>query len=163
MALKWSTDATLCVPVHGYQVKHRLLLVQERDVVSLPLRRGATFRRAATPTRFQLLKRFDFEPSLMRSGVIAADQDGTAFLFVKGAPSMVKPLLRDKSLSQCCCCSHAKCDHASGHTCSRCCACCHAYEHASSTRTSRLWCHTEVKLVAYLYQIYNIKRPDICL
>ena len=80
------------------QMKHKVPAIQERDVVSLPLRAKSTPRAAAVPARFQVLKRFDFEPRLMRSGVIAAQHNGTALLYVKGAPGMIKPLLREEPL-----------------------------------------------------------------
>ena len=44
-----------------------------------------------------VLKRFEFESRLMRSGVVAVDsqgQPGTALLFVRGAPARVEQLIK---------------------------------------------------------------------
>ena len=78
--------------------------LQKRDLVTLPLGEGVAApnpHKPAVPTTLQVLKRFDFEPGLMRSGVIATHSQGppgTALLFVKGAPGMVKPLVRKEVL-----------------------------------------------------------------
>lgn len=76
--------------------------MQERDVIALPLRPpNADARQPAVPRTLQVLKRFNFEPALMRSGVLVADNavsKGSALLFVKGAPARVKSLLRADSL-----------------------------------------------------------------
>ena len=75
--------------------------MQERDLLTLPLK-GRSSQTAAS-TKLRVLKRFDFEPGLMRSGVIAAEPSapaGTALLFVKGAPSRMKPLLRKATLPE---------------------------------------------------------------
>ena len=89
-------------------------IMQERDQIALPLK-GNVGQRETASARLNVLKRFSFEPALMRSGVIAAQHNapaGTALLFVKGAPSKVKPLLRGSTLphdfQEVC---HQFCDH----------------------------------------------------
>ena len=83
---------------------HVALLVQERDLVALPLKRSANAnpRQPAALVTLQVLRRFNFEPALMRSGIVAANQHeaaaGTALLFVKGAPSKLKLLLKGNTL-----------------------------------------------------------------
>ena len=44
----------------------------------------------------QVLRRFEFDPALMRSGVVAVDCDDpdTGLVFVRGAPSVVEQLVR---------------------------------------------------------------------
>lgn len=79
------------------------MLMQERDLVALPLKRStnANPRQPAALVTLQVLRRFNFEPALMRSGIIAAEHEaaaGTALLFVKGAPSKLKPLLKGNTL-----------------------------------------------------------------
>ena len=62
---------------------------------------GQEPHKPAALTTLQVLKCFNFEPGLMRSGVIATQPEGppgTALLFVKGAPGMVKPLVRHETL-----------------------------------------------------------------
>ena len=82
---------------------HVALLVQERDLVALPLQ-GSTSANPHQPAALvtlQVLRRFNFEPALMRSGIVAAEHEaaaGTALLFVKGAPSKIKTLLRKSTL-----------------------------------------------------------------
>lgn len=69
--------------------------MQERDLVSLP-----AFRSSGVTT-LKVLKRFEFEASLMRSGVIAVDRAkprSPALLFVRGAPNKVQGLVSDDSL-----------------------------------------------------------------
>ncbi len=63
--------------------------------MSLPLRLKSG--RPASLTKLQVLKRFEFESRLMRSGVVAVDSDedpNTALLFVKGAPTKVEQLIK---------------------------------------------------------------------
>lgn len=75
--------------------------LQERDLLTLPLKGFANPRHPAALARLQVLKRISFEPALMRSGVVAADHKapaGSALLFVKGAPSRIRPLLRQCTL-----------------------------------------------------------------
>lgn len=71
------------------------MTVQERNVVSLPLRpKSGT---PASSTKLQVLKRFDFESRLMRSGVVATDSSGhhtKTLLFVRGAPTQIEQLIR---------------------------------------------------------------------
>ncbi|DBA92220.1 TPA: hypothetical protein ACH3X1_015928 [Trebouxia sp. C0004] len=67
----------------------------ERNLVSLPLRLRSG--RPASLTKLQVLKRFEFESCLMRSGVVAVDSDedpDTALLFVRGAPTKVEQLIK---------------------------------------------------------------------
>lgn len=69
--------------------------MQERDLVSLPLR--VEPGRPTTITKLTVLKRFEFESRMMRSGVVAMDsegQPGTALLFVRGAPARVEQLIK---------------------------------------------------------------------
>lgn len=64
-------------------------------MVSLPLR--LKWDRPASLTKLQVLKRFEFESRLMRSGVVAVDSEedpNTALLFVRGAPAKVEELIR---------------------------------------------------------------------
>ncbi len=75
--------------------------MQERDLLTLPLKSSTNPRQTAAPRRIHVLKRISFEPGLMRSGVVAADHKadaGTALLFIKGAPSKMKPMLRKRTL-----------------------------------------------------------------
>ena len=76
--------------------------MQGRDTIALPLRDNANPREPAALRKLQVLKRFDFEPTLMRSGVVAraehSTSHGAALLFVKGAPGRIKPLLRGDSV-----------------------------------------------------------------
>lgn len=77
--------------------------MQERDLLTLPLKRSTNPRGPAALRRLRVLKRFSFEPGLMQSGVVAAETTapaGTALLFVKGAPAKMKPLLSRRSLPQ---------------------------------------------------------------
>ena len=63
-------------------------------MVSLPLR--LKWDRPASLTKLQVLKRFEFESRLMRSGVVAVDSEedpNTALLFVRGAPAKVEELI----------------------------------------------------------------------
>ncbi|KAL0028992.1 hypothetical protein WJX77_010388 [Trebouxia sp. C0004] len=73
-----------------------------RDAIALPLRDNAHPHEPAALRTLQVLKRFDFEPTLMRSGIVARAEHGTShstvLLFVKGAPSRIKPLLRGDSV-----------------------------------------------------------------
>ena len=68
--------------------------LQERNLVALPLNRG--HRMVDQVLTLQILRRFEFEASLMRSGVVAVDTDNpdTGLLFVRGAPSTVEQLIR---------------------------------------------------------------------
>ncbi len=76
--------------------------MQGRDAIALPLKDNAHPRKPAALRTLQVLKRFDFEPTLMRSGIVARAEHGTSrgavMLFVKGAPSRIKPLLRGDSV-----------------------------------------------------------------
>ncbi len=78
----------------GPRPKQRGVTLQERNLVALPLNRG--HRVTDQVLTLQILRRFEFEASLMRSGVVAVDTDNpdTGLLFVRGAPSMVEQLIR---------------------------------------------------------------------
>ena len=68
--------------------------MQERNTVALPLYRGK--HRSAHTTTLNILRRFEFESSLMRSGAVCVDSEGplgSALLFVRGAPSTVEHLV----------------------------------------------------------------------
>lgn len=81
---------------------HCIACMQGRDAIALPLRDPAKPRKPAALRKLQVLKSFNFEPTLMRSGTIAraehSTSHGAALLFVKGAPSRIKPLLRGGSV-----------------------------------------------------------------
>ena len=83
---------------------HCVACMQGRDAIALPLKDNAHPRRPAALRTLQVLKRFDFEPSLMRSGIVAraelSTSHGAALLFFKGAPSRIKPLLRGDSVPE---------------------------------------------------------------
>ena len=69
--------------------------MQERDLVLLP-----SFRSSGMTTP-KVLKRFEYEASLMRLGVIAVDRakpGSPALLFVRGAPNKVQGLVSDGTL-----------------------------------------------------------------
>ena len=71
------------------------MTVQERNVVSLPLRPKSGG--PASSTKLQVLKRFEFESRLMRSGVVATDSSGRhtkTLLFVRGAPAQIEQMIR---------------------------------------------------------------------
>jgi len=70
------------------------VILQERNLVALPLNRG--HRMADQVLTLQILRRFEFEAPLMRSGVVAVDTDNpdTGLLFVRSAPSAVEQLIR---------------------------------------------------------------------
>ncbi|DBA77186.1 TPA: hypothetical protein ACH3X1_009760 [Trebouxia sp. C0004] len=70
------------------------VILQERNLVVLPLNKG--HRMADQVLTLQILRRFEFEAPLMRSGVVAVDTDNpdTGLLFVRGTPSMVEHLIR---------------------------------------------------------------------
>ena len=68
--------------------------MQERNTVALPLYKG--FHKSARTVTLSILRRFEFESSLMRSGAVCTDSAGppdSALLFVRGAPSMVEQLV----------------------------------------------------------------------
>lgn len=69
-------------------------MVQDRNVVALPLKHAND--KSATQTTLQLLKRFEFESQLLRSGVLAADSaapEDEAVYFVRGAPAAIEDLV----------------------------------------------------------------------
>ena len=70
------------------------MLLQGRNLVALPLNKG--HKVSDQVVTFQVLKRFEFESPLMRSGVVAVDTDepDTGLLFVRGAPSTIELLIR---------------------------------------------------------------------
>lgn len=60
-------------------------------MVSLPLRLDG--EHLACTTTLTVLKRFEFESQLLRSGVLAVDSTGSsdeAFVFIRGAPSCIE-------------------------------------------------------------------------
>ena len=83
------------VEYHHLEQQHGAMGMQERSLVSLP-----SFRSSGMTT-LKVLKRFEFEASLMRSGVIAVDSakpGSPALLFVRGAPTKVQGLVSGDSL-----------------------------------------------------------------
>ncbi len=71
--------------------------MQDRNCVALPL--AALDGQPASLRTLQVLKRFQFDPALTRSGVIAADKSGNGtLLFVKGAPHKVVGLVKGGAL-----------------------------------------------------------------
>ncbi len=71
--------------------------MQDRDHVTLPL--ASLDGRPATLRTLQVLKRFEFDPSLTRSGVIVRDKSPNgALLFVRGAPLKVMGLEKGEAL-----------------------------------------------------------------
>lgn len=77
-------------------------MLQDRSLVTLPLQ-SAHGRHAHTAT-LTILKRFEFESSVMRSGVLAVEgrpsqnrAPGSALLIVKGAAASIEQLVgRDR-------------------------------------------------------------------
>ena len=73
--------------------------VQDRNLVSMPVKRSP--QKSACTTVLTILKRFEFDPQLLRSGVLAVDSDGPpdeVMFFVRGAPSAVRHLIPADSL-----------------------------------------------------------------
>lgn len=69
--------------------------MQERNVIAVPLHSN----RAAQVTTLRILRRFEFEAPLMRSGAVCDDGDSaSAVLFVRGAPSAIEPLIAPDKL-----------------------------------------------------------------
>ena len=68
--------------------------MQDQNVVSLPLKlKGKKSYKVAT---LHVLKRFEFEPRLLRSGVLAVDSVGSpgqALVFVRGAPESIQQVV----------------------------------------------------------------------
>ena len=62
--------------------------------MALPLNKGHT--QPDQVITLQVLRRFDFESPLMRSGVVAIDTEepDTGLLFVRGAPATIAQLIR---------------------------------------------------------------------
>jgi len=81
-------------PMFASSGPKRAVILQERNLVALPLNKG--HRTADQVLTLQVLRRFEFEAPLMRSGVIAVDTNNpdTGLLFVRGAPSTVEQLIR---------------------------------------------------------------------
>lgn len=53
-------------------------------------------KKVACATTLQVLKRFEFEPQLLRSGVLAVDPAGTpdeAVVFIRGAPASIEQIV----------------------------------------------------------------------
>ena len=71
--------------------------MQDRNRVALPL--AALDGQPASLRTLQVLKRFEFDPALTRSGVIVHDKSPNgALLFVRGAPHKVVGLVRGGAL-----------------------------------------------------------------
>ena len=71
--------------------------LQDRNSVALPL--AALDGQPASLHTLQVLKRFEFDPALTRSGVIARDETPNgALLFVRGAPHKVVGLVKGGAL-----------------------------------------------------------------
>ena len=89
----WAVPCLFLVPCGGLLIEETSVhALQERNLVALPLaaRPGA----ASSLTTLQVLKRFEFDASLMRAGVmVAGSTAGGARLFVRGAPNKVQELV----------------------------------------------------------------------
>lgn len=75
--------------------------VQDRNLVSLPMK--ASSQKSARMTLLTVLKRFEFDPRLLRSGVLAVNSTrpgGEIMVFVKGAPSAIRHLIPTEVLPQ---------------------------------------------------------------
>ena len=77
------------------------LPLQDRNMVSLPLQ--ATHGRQSRQTSLHILKRFEFEPSLMRSGVVAVEHRhdvcaAHGVLIIKGAAAVIEQLVGSSRL-----------------------------------------------------------------
>ena len=75
--------------------------LKDRSLISLPLKLHA--RRSAQMTVLTVLKRFEFEPQLLRSGVIVMDSAGPSnemVFFVRGAPASIEELMPRTSMLQ---------------------------------------------------------------
>ena len=71
--------------------------MQDRNSVALPL--AARDGQPASLRTLQVLKRFEFDPALTRSGVIARDKSvNGALLIVRGAPHKVVGLVKGGAL-----------------------------------------------------------------
>ena len=66
-------------------------MLQDRNLVSLPLR--LAHQKSASMTTLTILKRFEFESQLLRSGVLAVDSAGDEVFFTRGAPSSIEQLI----------------------------------------------------------------------
>ena len=75
-------------------LRFRQRCMQERNVVALPLHLGK--QGAGRMSMLRVLRRFEFDPALMRSAVLAVDckDPDTGLFFVRGAPSGVEQLVR---------------------------------------------------------------------
>ena len=72
--------------------------LQDRNQIALPLQTGP--RKAYRTAHLHILKRFEFEAPLLRSGVLVVDDDGevdTALVFIRGAPVVVEQLIKNSS------------------------------------------------------------------
>lgn len=68
--------------------------MQDRDLVALPLRLPS--QRSAQATTLTILKRFEYQSQMLRSGVVAVDSfspSGVAQLFIRGAPAAIQQVL----------------------------------------------------------------------
>lgn len=73
------------------------MLLQHRNVVTLPLQ--TTHSRKHRQATFNILKRFEFESALMRSGVVAVEQHKSkqqaahGMLIIKGAAAVLERMV----------------------------------------------------------------------
>ena len=101
-------------------------ILQERNTVVLPLaKQPGTASSLAT---LHILKRFEFDASLMRSGVVVADKTarGDPLLVVRGAPSRIQALVTSGMLPPdfnqvrtCCCVSNISSEQVHTAGCNR--------------------------------------------
>lgn len=74
-----------------------LVLLQDRNVVTLPLQ--TTHTRKNRQATFNILRRFEFESAVMRSGVVAVEQHRSkhqpahAMLIIKGAAAVLERMV----------------------------------------------------------------------
>ena len=74
-------------------------VLQGRNVVTLPLK--LKDQKSACVTTLTIIKRFEFESQLLRSGVLAVASAGSAdevLFFVRGAPASIEQLLGRKGV-----------------------------------------------------------------
>ena len=73
--------------------------LQDRNVVALPLK--SKDQKSACMTTLTIIKQFEFEAQLLRSGVLAVASAGSTdevLFFVRGAPASIEQLLGSKSI-----------------------------------------------------------------
>ena len=75
------------------------LCVQDRDTVLLPV--AAERRSSSRVARLTILKVLEFNTQTLKSGVVVRPDDadaGDALLFVRGAPGVIRALVKPESL-----------------------------------------------------------------